>query len=136
MKKGLMRIAIILVMIFITTGCSSNLERVTYSEFEDMIKEEKTFILEVSQDNCSHCEEFTPRFKTILDKYDIKAYNLNISYISDSDYNKFSSKYNFEGTPTTMFFKRGKELTNSRIDGALPDKNVLSVLKRQGYIKE
>jgi len=62
--------------------------------------------------------------------------NLNISDISKVDYDGFDSKFNFGGTPTTMFFKNGKELTTSRINGALPDNKVISVLKRQGYIKE
>jgi len=136
MRKGFVRIGLILMIVLLGTGCSSNLEKITYNDLNEMIKEEKTFILEVSQNNCSHCEEFTPRFLSILDTYDIKAYNLNISDISKVDYDGFDSKFNFGGTPTTMFFKNGKELTTSRINGALPDNKVISVLKRQGYIKE
>jgi len=72
MRKGFVRIGLILMIVLLGTGCSSNLEKITYNDLNEMIKEEKTFILEVSQNNCSHCEEFTPRFLSILDTYDIK----------------------------------------------------------------
>ena len=100
-----------------------------------MIDKKETFILEITQDGCSHCEEFTPRLKTILKDNNLEAYNLNISYISESDYNKFNEKYTFEGTPTTMFFNKGKEIVSSRITGSISDKKLKNTLKKLKYIK-
>lgn len=136
MKNKKIKIIIILGMIFLITGCKNNLERIDYNDLKEKVKNEETFILEISQDNCSHCEEFTPRLKNILDTYNIKAYNLNLTYLSKDDYDELNKDYNIEGTPTTIFFKKGKELTNNRINGSTSDKKLINILKRLGYIKK
>lgn len=135
MKKMLGKIFLIVCCIFLMSGCKSNLERVNYDEVMSMINQGNTFILEITQDNCSHCQEFSPRFKSVLKDNNVTAYNLNITYISEDDYNKFNDKYNFNGTPTVMFFKDGKEVLSSRISGAVGSKNITQALKKQGYIK-
>ncbi len=133
--KKVLKIIVIVLGIFILTGCESNLKRTTYKDLDKMIKDEKTFVLEVSQDGCIHCEEYAPIFNKVLNDNDLKAYNLNITYMSKSDYNKFDEKYDFEGTPTTMFFKDGKELVTERIVGTTTEKKLTKSLKRLGYIK-
>ena len=135
MKKIFIKIPLFLIAILLLTGCQNTLKRVSYDEIKDMIDKKETFILEVTQDGCSHCEEFTPRLKTILKDNNLEAYNLNISYISESDYNKFNEKYTFEGTPTTMFFNKGKEIVSSRITGSISDKKLKNTLKKLKYIK-
>ena len=135
MKKIFIKIPLFLIAILLLTGCQNTLKRVGYDEIKDMIDKKETFILEITQDGCSHCEEFTPRLKTILKDNNLEAYNLNISYISESDYNKFNEKYTFEGTPTTMFFNKGKEIFSSRITGSISDKKLKNTLKKLKYIK-
>ncbi len=135
MKKIFIKIPLFLIAILLLTGCQNTLKRVSYDEIKDMIDKKETFILEITQDGCSHCEEFTPRLKTILKDNNLEAYNLNISYISESDYNKFNEKYTFEGTPTTMFFNKGKEIVSSRITGSISDKKLKNTLKKLKYIK-
>lgn len=135
MKKIFIKIPLFLIAILLLTGCQNTLKRVGYDEIKDMIDKKETFILEITQDGCSHCEEFTPRLKTILKDNNLEAYNLNISYISESDYNKFNEKYTFEGTPTTMFFNKGKEIVSSRITGSISDKKLKNTLKKLKYIK-
>ena len=135
MKKIFIKIPLFLIAILLLTGCQTTLKRVGYDEIKDMIDKKETFILEITQDGCSHCEEFTPRLKTILKDNNLEAYNLNISYISESDYNKFNEKYTFEGTPTTMFFNKGKEIFSSRITGSISDKKLKNTLKKLKYIK-
>lgn len=135
MKKIFIKIPLFLIAILLLTGCQNTLKRVSYDEIKDMIDKKETFILEITQDGCSHCEEFTPRLKTILKDNNLEAYNLNISYISESDYNKFNEKYTFQGTPTTMFFNKGKEIVSSRITGSISDKKLKNTLKKLKYIK-
>ncbi len=136
MKNQKGKLAIILAIIFLMTGCKSHLERIDYQDLKEKVKQEETFILEITQENCSHCEEFTPRFKSILDTYQIKAYNLNLTYLSKDDYDELNQDYNIEGTPTTIFFKKGKEMISSRINGSTSDKKLTNTLKRLGYIEK
>lgn len=133
MKKKFLNFFILLIVIILTTGCKNNLNRVEYKDINKMINDKETFILLVTQDSCSHCEEYTPRFKNILKKNNITAYNLNITYIDEKDYNDFKNKYDFKGTPTTMFFVKGEEAITARIIGAVNDSKIESSLKSQGY---
>ncbi len=134
--KNIKKIFLFLIIILGLTGCSSNLKKISYSDLQQMIKENKTFILEVSQDGCSHCEQYSPIIKQVLKDNNLTAYNLNITYISKKDYNKFNEKYNFEGTPTTMFFKNGKEILSSRLVGSVSSSKLTKVLERLDYIKK
>lgn len=134
--KKFISLLVIVCSLFLITGCSNNVKTIGYDELSDLIKNKETFILEVSQDGCSHCAEYKPIFEDVLKENKLKAYNLNITYISEEDYNKFDKKYEFEGTPTTMFFKDGKEVLSSRIVGTTSKTKLTNSLKRLGYIKE
>lgn len=135
MKNRSIKIIFILIVTFFMTGCKNNLERIDYNELKEKVNQKETFILEITQDNCSHCEEFTPRFKSVLDTYHIKAYNLNLTDLSKDDYNELNQDYHIEGTPTTLFFKKGNELVTSRINGSTSDTKLINSLKRLAYIK-
>ncbi len=134
MKKTL-KVLLVVISLLLLTGCKNNMERITYSDLEDKIKNKDTFIMEVSQDGCSHCEEYKPVIDEVLKDNKLKAYNLNITYVSEKDYNKFDKEYEFEGTPTTMFFKDGKEVLSSRLVGTVSKSKLTKELKRLGYIK-
>ena len=127
MKKTL-KVLLVVISLLLLTGCKNNMERITYSDLEDKIKNKDTFIMEVSQDGCSHCEEYKPVIDEVLKDNKLKAYNLNITYVSDKE-------YEFEGTPTTMFFKDGKEVLSSRLVGTVSKSKLTKELKRLGYIK-
>lgn len=129
------KILVLLIAIVLLTGCSNNLKRVSYNELEKMIENKETFILEISQDGCSHCEEYKPTITKVLKDNNIEAYNLNLTYINKKDFNKFNDKYAFSGTPTTMFFKNGKEIFSSRLVGNISSSKLTNVLKRLDYIK-
>ncbi len=134
MKKNIIRVFLIFIITILVTGCSSNLKRISYNDFKEMLNNKENFILIVSQEGCSHCEEYSPRIKKILKENSITAYNLNITYISKSDYNKFKEEYNFKGTPTTFFFKNGAESITSRLTGSVSDTKIKKALKKEGFI--
>jgi predicted bacteriocin transport accessory protein len=132
MKKIL---CLLIIGIFLLTGCSNNLKTIKYDEFEKMINNKETFILEISQNGCSHCNEYNPIIKKVLKDNNITAYNLNISYISNKEYDKLKEEYNFSGTPTTMFFNKGEEIFSSRIVGSTSETKLTKTLKRLKYVK-
>ncbi len=133
MKNKFTKIFTILIILLLTTGCKNSIIEMKYQDINKMIKDKKTFILIVTQDSCIHCEEYKPRIKKILKKNNLTAYNLDITDISEDDYNKFKDNYDFKGTPTTMFFKKGKENMSARIIGAVNDEKIKNTLKSQGY---
>ena len=136
MKKfGFLIIAIVLLLL---TGCGSTftaIEEIEYDTLEEKIENKDNFILEVMQTGCSHCEEFTPRFRSVLSEYKIKAYSINLSNLTKEETKKLNKIALVTGTPTVLFFKKGKEETLYRLVGAASDNEVVKKLKSTGYIK-
>ena len=131
MKK---KIKFLLIGIFIVflTGCGSNstIIEVDYSKLEEMIDNKESFILEVVQTGCSHCEEFSPRFKAVLKTNDLEAYSLNLYNLTEEESEKFSKlTTSVTGTPTVLFFKDGKE-TSNKISGAVSNEKIEEFLEK------
>ena len=122
-------------MIFIT-GCNNvnTITEINYSDLEKMIDNKESFILEIVQTGCSHCQEFTPRFQAVLKTNDIKAYSLNLYNLTEEESDKFNELTTISGTPTVLFFEDGKE-TSNRIYGAVNNEKIEDHLKDGGYIK-
>jgi len=137
MKKKIKFLLIGLLIIFLT-GCSNNANTITeidYSKLENLINNKESFILEVVQTGCVHCEEFSPRFKAILKTNDLESYSLNLYNLTNEEKEKFSNlTTNVTGTPTVLFFENGKE-TSNKISGAVSNEKIEEHLKKGGYIK-
>ena len=99
-----------------------------------MIDNKESFILEIVQTGCSHCQEFTPRFQAVLKTNDIEAYSLNLYNLTEEESEKFDELTTISGTPTVLFFEDGKE-TSNRIYGAVNNEKIEEHLKDGGYIK-
>lgn len=138
MKK---KIKFLLIGIFIVflTGCgnsSNTITEIDYSKLEDLIDNKESFILEIVQTGCNHCEEFSPRFTAVLKTNDLTAYSLNLYNLTEEEREKFSElTTSVTGTPTVLFFEDGKE-TSNRINGAVDNEKIEEHLKDAGYIKE
>ena len=135
MKKKIKFLIIGLFMIFIT-GCNNTntITEINYSDLEEMIDNKESFILEIVQTGCSHCQEFSPRFKAVLKTNDIEAYSLNLHNLTDEESEKFDELTTISGTPTVLFFEDGKE-TSNRIYGAVNSEKIEEHLKDGGYIE-
>ena len=138
MKKKIKFLLIGIFIIFLT-GCGNSTNTITeidYSELENLIENKESFILEIVQTGCSHCEEFSPRFTAVLKTNDLTAYSLNLYNLTEEEREKFSElTTSVTGTPTVLFFEDGKE-TSNRINGAVDNEKIEEHLKDAGYIKE
>ena len=138
MKKKIKFLLIGMFIVFLT-GCgnsSNTITEIDYSELENLIENKESFILEIVQTGCSHCEEFSPRFTAVLKTNDLTAYSLNLYNMTDDEREKFSElTTSVTGTPTVLFFEDGKE-TSNRINGAVDNEKIEEHLKDAGYIKE
>ena len=135
MKKNFIKTIFLLIIITLMTGCSNVLQRVDFKELEEKIKNKESFILLISQESCSHCEDYTPKIKKVLKNNNLEAYNLNITYVSEEDFNKFKEIFEFEGTPSTIFIKDGEEQKNTRLVGNVSEKKLKEALKKEKYLK-
>lgn len=123
---------ILIAFCLISTGCTRS---ITYETFEKSIDNKESMIVEVMQDGCSHCEAFEPVFSKFAKDNNITYVRLNLTNITDSDYEKLSTTYGVEGTPTVLFIKNGKELSDYRISGEVPREKLEEIFKNAGYIK-
>ena len=126
MKKKIKYLLIGIFIVFLT-GCgnsSNTITEIDYSKLEEMIDNKESFILEIIQTGCSHCEEFSPRFQAVLKTNDKEAYSLNLYNLNEEEAKKFSElTTSVSGTPTVLYFKDGKE-TNHKINGAVDNENI------------
>jgi len=136
MKKLLKLFALVL-FVFTISGCQANpIEEVKYSAIETALSNKESFILEVIQDGCSNCEEFIPKFKQVLEEYNLKAMSINLSTLTNEENTALQNQFNVSGTPTVIFITEGKEVSISRrIVGNTSKDKIISKLKIAGYIK-
>ena len=131
MKKKI-KYLLIGILALILTGCSSSkvITDIDYSKLEEMIDNKESFILEVVQTGCSHCEEFSPRFKAVLKTNDEEAYSLNLYNMIDEERKKFNElTTSVSGTPTVLYFEDGKE-TSHKINGAVSNEKIEEFLEK------
>ena len=132
MKKKIKYLLIGIFIVFLT-GCGNSTSTITeidYSKLEDLIDSKESFILEIVQTGCSHCEEFSPRFKAVLKTNDLTAYSLNLYNLTEEDTKKFSKlTTSVSGTPTVLYFKDGKE-TSHKINGAVSNEKIEKFLEK------
>lgn len=135
--KKIIIVLLIIISSLIITGCSNDevIKEISYEELEERINNKESFILELVQTGCSHCEEFSPRFQAILKTNNLNAYSLNLYNLTEDEIEKFDNLTTVTGTPTVLFFEDGKE-TSNRINGAVANDKIEEELKENGYIKE
>ncbi len=145
MKRILKFFSLFIVIVVLVLGCGNNKSKehlidISYDELNKKIANNDTFILEIVQDGCQHCSNFTPVFTSVLEEYDLTAYSINIyvDKIGSANLQEFLNTYGQDlGTPTVIFFEDGKETsTMQRIEGEKSKNQIVSKLKTNGYIKE
>ena len=131
--KKTIKFLLIGIFIVFLTGCGNSNNTITeidYSKLEDLIDSKESFILEIVQTGCSHCEEFSPRFKAVLKTNDLTAYSLNLYNLTEEDAKKFNElTTSVSGTPTVLYFKDGKE-TSHKINGAVSNEKIEEFLEK------
>ena len=129
---------LVLLVGVIFTGCGkNNLKTISFNELNKKLENGESFFFEVVQDGCSHCANFTPKLKEVLNEYDVIGYQLNLTDLTEENYKTFNSMFDVDGTPTTIFIVNGKEVSLlQRIDGDVSKEKIISKLKTNKYINE
>ena len=138
--KKLIIIVLAVTCLFTVTGCTnksdSYLKELSYEELNKKLSNKETFFFVVTQDGCSHCENFIPVIEKVLNDKKVVGYNLNTSKFSEEQNKEFDEKYGVTGTPTTIFIKDGEEVSLlQRINGEADSDKVIRKLQNNGYIK-
>lgn len=133
MKKVLM----LLVSVLLLTGCSfgTSLKKITYDELNQKMKNKETFVLYIGSKDCSHCAEFKPTLETVIKKYKLEVYYIDMSLVSEEQYNAVKEKTGLNGTPTVLVVEKGKSKSTDRIVGTKDEESVIEFFKEINIIK-
>lgn len=116
---------------------SEKLVNVSGEDFKKKIENKDTFILIVGKDGCPFCEQYYPVLISVLEKYNVTAYRINLTKLSAEEKAYLDDIANVSGTPTTLFIADGKETTtlNRLVGSGVTKKTITSRFKSLGYIK-
>ena len=136
-------VLIIAMAFFLLTYNSNNkssgeLIEVNYDKLVDMVDNNDSFILVVSQSTCSHCATYKPKLIDISGEYGIDISYINYDTEDEDTQKQFLKEFKLSGaTPTTMFIKDGKEASMlNRLEGDLAEDRVIQKFVKMGFIEE
>ena len=93
----------------------AGLKLLSYAEYQEKIDNNEAFVVILSRESCSHCQNFLPVAKKFAEDTKVPMYYVDTDTFSQEDWNTFSKsntflKKNSEnwGTPTTIVLA-GKE---------------------------
>ena len=70
--KKVLNLSIVIMLLLLITGCSkSYMTEISYSEYQELLDNKETFILEIMRTDCSACISFKPKIKEVAEKYKI-----------------------------------------------------------------
>ncbi len=131
-------IFIILILVFLATFFSESEDKyiteITYEQLVSKMDKKEKFVLYVKKDGCSACEEFNPKFLSVLRKYNLKVYSLYTDKLDKKNENSFYELVDVTGTPTVLFIEDGKETMN-KIEGSRTEDYIIKKFTNAGYIK-
>jgi len=127
----------IIMMIFLT-GCGNKIttySEINYDEYSSLIDEKSDFVLYIGSANCSHCQSFKPTLERIIQNYQLDVKYIDISTLTNKEYEVLKNKTKLQGTPTVVFVNDGVVQTSPKVIGAVEYSAALEKFKESGYIK-
>ena len=109
---------------------------IKYSEVIEKIENKESFVLLISQTECSHCISYKPKLEEVANEHKVDIYYIDVDLLSDEESDKLNSYINFSSTPITVFLKSGEETTvATRINGDASIEKIEKKLKSNGFIE-
>lgn len=137
--KKIFKFSIVLVIVLILSGCQNNsyLKEISYKEYQQLLENKETFILEVMRTDCSACINFKPKLTEVANEYKIEVKVINTDNLSEDEYNDLFDSTGITGTPTVLFYNEGVEKTiSSRINGSVSKEKIISKFTANDFIEE
>lgn len=141
MKKKAIILAIVCLVILIGAlildkVLSKNyFQELKYNQVVEKIENKESFVLLVSQTECSHCLTYKPKLENVANDEKLYIYYIDVDLLSDDERNELKEYFTFSGTPTTIFFINGEEKTAAtRINGDASQEKILRKLESNGFI--
>ena len=132
-----MKKILIVISLFLLTGCSSNsLRNINFKEFKNKIESKESFAVYISRTGCTHCENYEPTLKKVLKDNKIKIYKIDLAKLQQSEETSVKNKVKLEGTPTLIYINKGSADTKNALIGETTYDNTVDFFKEIGMIGE
>ena len=116
----------------------ANLNKIDYSQYQDIINGDEKQIVVFAQTGCSHCEEARPVLNDIVKEYNSTINYINITDLSTEDQTSMTKSLdileNGFGTPLTIVVQNKKVLAS--LEGFESEEAMLNFFKENGFIEE
>lgn len=93
------------------------LKELSVNEIKNKISNKEDFILLISQSTCSHCISYIPKLEQLVKEKQTNIYYISVDLLSNKDRDEINNIIDYDGTPTTIFYIKGKEDLSNRIIG-------------------
>lgn len=138
MKKLIMLLISMSTLLLFTTGCNNRLNgytKISYVEFNQKKENGDTFPLVVGSNTCSACATYEVVMNQFIEDNQVEVFYIDLSTVSEEEYNNLRMEISFTGTPTTVFYQDGK-LTSfyNRLDGAEDISGIKKYFEENNYI--
>jgi len=132
MKKGML-LFLLAFVVLLNTGCDKNyIHEISYKEYQKLIENKETFVLEVMKNDCSACRGIRPKLQKITKKYKVEVKFIDLNKLSQEENDSFG----VSATPTIIFYTNGEEeTTTARIEGNISEKRIIEKFKASNFIK-
>ena len=126
-------------LFLLTTGCGSNklnsYTEISYIEFSEKKESGDSFPLVIGSSTCSACATYKIVMEQFIEDNQVEVFYIDLSNVSEEEYNKLKTEISFTGTPTTVFYKEGNLASfYNRLDGAEDIDAVKKYLEKNNYI--
>ena len=110
---------------------------VSLDEYKEIIKEKGYHFMFIGSEQCGYCTQFKDSIKESLKDYDYNVYYIDISTLSESEYNELveTDKYMSEnewGTPLNLLYKDGKRV--AELNGYVSSDELIKFLEENKVI--
>ena len=134
-----------LVLMFVKSDKTGNhIQKISYSEYSDIIKKDEYSIILVTNPTCSHCNSYKPFVNYLAEENHLKIYDLDITTVSYEEYiaihdgykalkDQYSDGKPVIPTPATIIVKNNSEVTS--ILGDIGYDGLAKLLKNYQIIK-
>lgn len=104
---------------------------IPFETFKDRLKTDEQVYAYFYSPTCGYCQQMTPVLTPIMEQYDKNYVQLNVL-----EYPNAWEHYRLEGTPTLIYFEKGKEV--AMLNGYKPEEVILEFIEamdRQSLIE-
>ena len=134
-----------LILMFTGNKSKNHVKEISFSEYKDIIKEDKYNIILLTSPTCSHCNNYKPYVNLVADENDLIIYDINLSNLEYDEYKELHDSYsilkNEYGennnpvipTPVTIITRNGEEVAS--VLGDIGQKGFTNLLKNNNILK-